>query len=708
MGFALLLFFIVSYENPISTPVNEEVSITSLTSDFKIAPNTTLPEGSNFYNASVASDPDNGFLVTWINTYKIVATRYFHNYACRISKTGEMLDSTAIYLSSSYWPYYCPSAVFARGNWIIAVNQGGLYEWVGAIRLTPSGEVLDDPPKNICDSIGMATILYPIIATNGQEILCVTGIAGKGLYGSIFDSDLNILVDRFLIFKQTVVGSFPRVSAHGNNFFITFLDWQNEMNIKLVIVNPEGQALSTQDVSEDWGYPFKSRGIPTITTLNDISYITYFDESAFWARRYSSDGNPKDSSPVKIVESLEFDLFLEEYSGTLQKEAYTDLVWANESFRFFLPSTPLGISMMSFKTDLSTGNNQPVLLDSQCQLDLGNYMEEESYSLIRASSLGNEVLTAWIDEREGNGRVYGNLFEVTIHQYALTLASGSGGTTDPAPGSYKYDTGTQVSLKATPNTDYRFNQWSGDIPQGHDKDNPLTITMDSDKSITANFIRQYTLTIAAGAGGTTDPSPGTYTYDSGTNIPLKATPDSGYQFSGWSSDASGTTNPITITMDSNKSITANFSKSDSGGGDGDSGKKSPCFIATAAYGSPLHPHLDALRDFRDKYLIPTKVGRAFVNLYYKYSPFVADLIAKHKALKVVVRVSLLPLVAFSYSLLHFGPIMSGVMLAFIFVFTIFFGRLYYSLLLKLPLKNGYRKQTQKKSSAGHFPLYLKR
>ena len=66
-----------------------------------------------------------------------------------------------------------------------------------------------------------------------------------------------------------------------------------------------------------------------------------------------------------------------------------------------------------------------------------------------------------------------------------------------------------------------------------------------------------------------------------------------------------------------------------------------------------------------------------VELYYRYSPFAADLIAKHKTLKVVVRVSLLPLVAFSYSLLNFGPIITAVMLLFIFglpVFAILFFR----------------------------------
>jgi uncharacterized repeat protein (TIGR02543 family) len=241
-----------------------------------------------------------------------------------------------------------------------------------------------------------------------------------------------------------------------------------------------------------------------------------------------------------------------------------------------------------------------------------------------------------------------------------------GNPTTDASGNYSGTVDYRWSGTVTPSkAGYSFN------PSSRTYSN---VTSDQlDQNYTASIIK-YTLTISAGSGGTTEPAAGSYTYDSGTQVSVRAIPNSGYQFSGWSGDASGTTNPITITMDSNKSITANFSKTDGGGdteGDGDSGKKSPCFIATAAYGSPLHPHLDVLRDFRDKYLIPTKVGRAFVNLYYKYSPFAADLIAKHKALKVVVRVSLLPLVAFSYSLLHFGPIITAVMPLFIFGLPIF-------------------------------------
>lgn len=72
-----------------------------------------------------------------------------------------------------------------------------------------------------------------------------------------------------------------------------------------------------------------------------------------------------------------------------------------------------------------------------------------------------------------------------------------------------------------------------------------------------------------------------------------------------------------------------------------------CFIATAAYGSYLDPHVETLRKFRDDYLLTNPVGEGLVSLYYKMSPPMATFIDEHPALKPVVRVALLPAVGVS-------------------------------------------------------------
>jgi endo-1,4-beta-xylanase len=70
----------------------------------------------------------------------------------------------------------------------------------------------------------------------------------------------------------------------------------------------------------------------------------------------------------------------------------------------------------------------------------------------------------------------------------------------------------------------------------------------------------YTLTVSHGGtgSGTTSLAPGTYSYQAGSPVTITATPLQGSTFNGWSGTVSSSTNPLTITMDGNKSLTANF------------------------------------------------------------------------------------------------------------------------------------------------------
>jgi len=81
-----------------------------------------------------------------------------------------------------------------------------------------------------------------------------------------------------------------------------------------------------------------------------------------------------------------------------------------------------------------------------------------------------------------------------------------------------------------------------------------------------------------------------------------------------------------------------------------------CFIATAAYGTPMAEELGILRDFRDAYLLTNPMGQALVDLYYRVSPPMAEFIIEHPGLKPIVRLGLLPAVAMSALAVNTTPV----------------------------------------------------
>lgn len=140
-----------------------------------------------------------------------------------------------------------------------------------------------------------------------------------------------------------------------------------------------------------------------------------------------------------------------------------------------------------------------------------------------------------------------------VCQYNLTVSASANGSVDDVSGIYDKD--TELSITATPETGYGFSGWTGDIES---TDNPLDVTIDEDIEITANFSYLYTLTASAGANGSIDDVNGSYL--SGVSIEINATPDDGYEFAGWTGDVESSSNPLTVTMNSDIEVTANFSE----------------------------------------------------------------------------------------------------------------------------------------------------
>jgi len=158
-------------------------------------------------------------------------------------------------------------------------------------------------------------------------------------------------------------------------------------------------------------------------------------------------------------------------------------------------------------------------------------------------------------------------FGLGTFEYDLTITSTEGGSvTTPGEGTFNYTAGTVVNLVAAPDAGYRFVEWTGDVGTITDANAAATnITMNGDYSITAEFVRQYDLTISSTAGGSvTEPGEGTFTYDEGTVVDLRVAVEESSRFVKWTGDV-GTIADVTaaatnITMYGDYSITANFKR----------------------------------------------------------------------------------------------------------------------------------------------------
>ncbi len=152
--------------------------------------------------------------------------------------------------------------------------------------------------------------------------------------------------------------------------------------------------------------------------------------------------------------------------------------------------------------------------------------------------------------------------------------------------------------------------------------------------------------------GTTSPAWGSHVLATGISVSLNATSKTDYAFNGWTGNISYPYAAVSFVLDGDKEITAGFRYTGGPTIIDELAEHFGCFVATAAYGDPSHPDVEVLRQVRDRYLKKSRAGRAFVDLYYRYSPPVARFVAKHPVLREFSRIMLVPAVAISRALIQ--------------------------------------------------------
>jgi hypothetical protein len=144
--------------------------------------------------------------------------------------------------------------------------------------------------------------------------------------------------------------------------------------------------------------------------------------------------------------------------------------------------------------------------------------------------------------------------------YTLTITVYADGTTDPIPGTHIYKNGTIVAITASPGTGYQLDHWELDGRHVLAA-NPYQVTMNATHLLRAVFAPiEYKLTIAATAGGTTNPAVGMHYYPYGTVVTVTALPSTNYHLVHWELDGAhvGAANPTQIAMTANHLLRAVF------------------------------------------------------------------------------------------------------------------------------------------------------
>ena len=219
----------------------------------------------------------------------------------------------------------------------------------------------------------------------------------------------------------------------------------------------------------------------------------------------------------------------------------------SSQFAVLLTSSPASGGTTDGEGAYAAGTSVTITSVANTGYTFTNWTDLASGAVVSASPNYTFVLTA-------NRTLVANFL---LNTYTLTV-NAVNGTVSKAPDLATYNHGSNVVLTATPAAGYVFSSWSGDATG---TTNPLTVNMTSNKNITANFTaipaNQYTLTVNA-VNGSVAKVANQPTYTSGSTVVLTATAAAGYTFSSWSGDATGSVNPLTVTMNANKNITANF------------------------------------------------------------------------------------------------------------------------------------------------------
>ncbi|WP_106930601.1 InlB B-repeat-containing protein [Adhaeribacter arboris] len=250
---------------------------------------------------------------------------------------------------------------------------------------------------------------------------------------------------------------------------------------------------------------------------------------------------PRDASAAAIMASALYELSTYSSQGTVYRAAADKILSSLAN----LYASPAGENR-GFILQHSTGH-KPAQSEMDVPLVYADYYyleallrKKETNITPQLSAISNRTITAGQNLSFTATTTDANANQVKT--YSLVNAP-AGATIDPVTGAFSW-TPTQAGT-------FTF------FVQVTDNGSPILSDVQP-VTIIVTPLPTYTLTVTTIGSGTVTKSPNQASYPSGSTVTLTATPASGFQFTGWSNDAAGTTNPLTVSVTGNKTIVAQF------------------------------------------------------------------------------------------------------------------------------------------------------
>lgn len=336
--------------------------------------------------------------------------------------------------------------------------------------------------------------------------------------------------------------------------------WNSGTNpVAVIELRDEETAQSGNDLALD-DLRFSLGGLDVFVDgqLPTVSEVVRRGSATITVQNYFTNGTvlyTLDGSAPSLASELYAGPFTVTASSTVRAVAYS------ADFTQQVQTWPLTVVILPTLATVTAGGGTVAVAPPD-----GPYFSNSMASVTATPAPGWTFLQ-WLGDASGSNPVASVQMTRNKHVQAVfgttvgTAIVGSG-TISQTPVAPFYPYGSQVRFSALPNAGQYLSFWGNAVSS---TDNPLTfVVTNANPTVTAVFqslgVNQFALALVAAGKGTVTANPVANRFSTGESVTLTAAPDAGQNFIGWSGDASGTNNPLGVTMNQSKTITANFTK----------------------------------------------------------------------------------------------------------------------------------------------------